>query len=578
MLSSRQYSSTQALGNEFEVFVDGRPVEVDSTYTIFQACNKAGVTIPRFCYHEKLAVAGNCRMCLVEVEQSPKPVASCAMNVMPNMKINTKSEKTRIARGGVMEFLLANHPLDCPICDQGGECDLQDISSVYGYKEGRMHEYKRGVEDKYIGPMIRMIMTRCIHCTRCVRFTEQIGGESTLGTTGRGETTTIGTYVEQLLTNELSANAADLCPVGALTHMPYTFTARPWELKSNPSIDVSDGMGANTEVYNRGVEVMRVLPRVHEEINEEWVSDKGRWMFDGLKKQRLSFPMLRTKDGFKELRWNEALTEARKQFENVEGHEISALIGPHADAESIVALRDLLHKLGAEDLHATTTAPKLSPNLRKDYLTNSKIIGIEKADYILLVGTNLRSEAPLLNTRILRVIEDNGTEVNVLGVPANLNIDYEHVGTSPSTLAEIQRGEHPVSRKLAEAERPMIIVSDNALTRTDGEAIMNSLKQISEGTPVVTEEWNGLNVLHTKASSVAALDIGIPFGRGASKDAKIVYLLGHDDFKPEDIPEDAYVIYQGAVGDEGANFADLILPGAGYTEKLGTYVNTEGRV
>lgn len=521
-------------------------------------------------------------MCLVEVEQSPKPVAACAMNVMPNMKINTKSEKTRIARGGVMEFLLANHPLDCPICDQGGECDLQDISQVYGYRDSRHQEYKLAVEDKYIGPLIKMIMTRCIACTRCVRFTEQIGGEFTLGTTARGESTEISTYVDAMVTNELSANAADLCPVGALTHMPYTFKARPWELKANYSIDVSDSIGANIEVYNRGTEMLRILPRVNEDVNEEWVSDKGRHMFDGLKRQRLSYPMRRNKDGqFDELRWEEALAEVANAFEGVSGDEIVGLVGPHTDAEAIVAFRDFMHRLGSDRVHSTTTAPKVGVNLRSDYLFNSRLRGIDDCDYLLMVGTNLRTEAPTLNTRVLKNVEDHGLEVNVIGYPSDLNYDYDQVGTSPATLEQIANGDHPVSQKLAEAERPMIIVGGKTLTRTDGEAILNNLKRIAEGTKVVdtSSNWNGLNILHESASTGAACDIGIPqYHKGDLKQAKVVYIMGHDDFREEDIPEDATVIYQGAVGDEGVYYADIILPGAGYTEKLGTYVNTEGRV
>jgi len=397
----RNFRPTQPLSKSFEVFIDGKPITVDSSYTIYQACTEAGVTIPRFCYHERLAVAGNCRMCLVEVEKSPKPVASCAMNVMPNMKVNTKSERTRIARGGVMEFLLANHPLDCPICDQGGECDLQDISQVYGYRESRFSEYKRAVEDKYLGPLIRTVMNRCIHCTRCIRFTEQIAGDHTLGTTGRGEATEIGTYIENMVTNELSANAVDLCPVGALTHMPYTFIARPWELKSTYSLDVLDGMGSAIEVNYRGSEVMRILPRVHEEINQEWLSDKSRHAWEGLKKQRLSFPILKTKDGeVKELRWEETMHILREQFEKVNGNQIAGHIGRFADIEAMCAFRDLLHRLGCENIEASSLAPKINVNLRSEYLFNSTITGIEESDYILLVGCNPKSEAPVLAARI----------------------------------------------------------------------------------------------------------------------------------------------------------------------------------
>ena len=402
-LPVKNFRPSQPLFKTFEVYIDGKPITVDSSYTIFQACTEAGATIPRFCYHEKLAIAGNCRMCLVEVEQSPKPIASCAMNVMPNMKVNTQSERTRIARGGVMEFLLANHPLDCPICDQGGECDLQDISQVYGYRESRFSEYKRAVEDKYFGPIIRTVMNRCIHCTRCVRFTEQIAGEHTIGTTGRGKNMEISAYIEALVTNELSANAVDLCPVGALTHLPYTFIARPWELKTTYSIDVLDGLGSAIEVNNRGGEVMRILPRVNEEINQEWISDKTRHAFDGLKKQRLSFPTQRTADGdIKELKWEEVMLLLRDKFEKVTGDEIAGIVGRFADVESVCAFRDLLHRLGCDNIEASSLAPKVGVNFRSEYLFNSRITGVEDSDYILFVGANPKTEAPVLNSRILQ--------------------------------------------------------------------------------------------------------------------------------------------------------------------------------
>lgn len=581
--SLRHFRPTLAMNKTFEVFIDDKPVTVDSSYTIFQACTEAGVTIPRFCFHERLAVAGNCRMCLVEVEKSPKPVASCSMNVMPNMRVNTKSERTRIARGGVMEFLLANHPLDCPICDQGGECDLQDISQVYGYRVGRFNEYKRAVEDKYIGPLVRMIMNRCIHCTRCIRFTEQIGGEHTLGTTGRGVHTEIGTYIENLVTNELSANVADLCPVGALTHLPQTFIARPWELKSTYSIDVLDGLGSNIEVNNRGGEVMRILPRVNEEINQEWISDKTRHAFDGLKKQRLSFPIQRTATGeIKELRWEEAMMLITEQFEKVKGNEIAGIVGRHCDIESICAFRDLLHSLGCENIETSTLAPKLNANLRSEYLFNSRISGIEDSDYILFVGCNPRTEAPVLNARIRQCVDDHGLEVGMIGYPSELQYNYDHIGMSPNTLSDIVSGQHPIADKLRSAKLPMIIVSSHVLSREDGQAVFNNLKQLAEDTNVINKElsWNGLNVLHNEASKVGAMDLGIQQyqGKDAIKNAKLVYLLAADDFREEDIPENAFVIYQGQTGDKGAHFADIVLPGSSYLEKQGTYVNTDGTV
>jgi NADH dehydrogenase (ubiquinone) Fe-S protein 1 len=582
-VASRNFRPTQSLNKEFEVFIDGKAITVDSTYTIYQACTEAGVTIPRFCYHERLAVAGNCRMCLVEVEQSPKPVASCAMNVMPNMKVNTKSERTRIARGGVMEFLLANHPLDCPICDQGGECDLQDISQVYGYKESRFNEYKRAVEDKYLGPIIRTVMNRCIHCTRCIRFTEQVAGEHTLGTTGRGEGTEIGTYISALVTNELSANAVDLCPVGALTHMPYTFIARPWELKSLYSVDVLDAMGSSIELNYRGGELMRVLPRINEEVNQEWISDKTRHAFDGLKKQRLSFPILKTKDGnVKELKWEEAMDILREKFEQVSGDEIAGLVGRFADLESVCAFRDLLHRLGCENIETSSIAPKVNANLRSEYLFNSTFMGIEESDYILIVGANTRTEAPVLGSRIREMVDMQGLEVGLIGYPANLKHKYQHIGTTTDTLKEIASGNHPIADKLKSATLPMIIVSSNILSRDDGAAILNNLKTIASNTNVINEAeaWNGLNVLHNETGRVGALDLGIQqyTGKNNLSNAKLVYLLAADEFREEDIPENAFVVYQGHNGDKGANFADLVLPGSAYVEKHASYVSMEGRV
>ena len=578
----RNFRPTQVLSNTFDVFIDGKAHTVDSSYTVFQACHEAGVTIPRFCYHERLAVAGNCRMCLVEVEGSPKPVASCAMNVMPNMKIDTKSETTRIARGGVLEFLLANHPLDCPICDQGGECDLQDISQVYGYRESRFNEYKRAVEDKYLGPVIRTVMNRCIHCTRCIRFTEQIAGEHTLGTTGRGNDTEVGTYVSALVTNELSANAVDLCPVGALTHLPYTFVARPWELKSLYSIDVLDGMGAAIEVNYRGGEMMRILPRIHEEINQEWISDKTRHAWDGLKKQRLSFPILKTRDGeIKELRWEECMDVLRDQFERVSGDQIAGFVGKLSDLESTLAFRDLLHRLGCERVEASSTAPKVNANLRSEYLFNSTIPGVDETDYVLLIGTNMRSEAPVLGARLRNRVDEQGLEVGVIGYAQNMKHKYLHIGNTTQTIQEIADGVHPLCEKLRSAKLPMIITSSNVLSRDDGEAIMNNLKTIAENSNVINEDegWNGLNILHNDIGRVGALDIGIqPYsGKDSMKGVKLVYLLAADEFREEDIPEDAFVIYQGHNGDKGANFADLVLPGASYLEKNGSYVNMDGR-
>jgi len=565
-----------------EIFVDGTPIKVDSSYTIFQACQEAGVIIPRFCYHERLAVAGNCRMCLVEVEKSPKPIASCAMQVMPGMRVNTKSEKTRIARGGVMEFLLANHPLDCPICDQGGECDLQDISQVYGYRQGRYMEYKRAVENKNLGPLVQTWMTRCIHCTRCVRFAREIAGVYNLGATGRGKSTEIGTYVESMITSELSGNLPDVCPVGALVNGPYAFTSRPWELKNYNSVDVMDSMGSAIQIDTRGSEIMRILPRVHEEINEEWLGDKSRHAFDGLKFQRLTTPLQRAPDNtFTELSWQEALEKVAKELNSVSGDEISAIIGEFADVESIVALKDLLNRFDCDNFEIRTDAPKFNADFRSSYVMNSRLTGVEEADLLLLVGTNPKYEAPVFNSRILKAVNHNGLKVALLGSAVDLTYKYTHLGNSTQTLLDIAEGRHPFCAQLANAKLPMVLVGAKTLERPDGRAVLETLRTVAQNSPIINKEagWNGFNILHSDAARVGALDIGInSIPNPNAKKPKIVFILGADNIRTEDIPEDAFVVYLGTHGDNGAYFADIVLPGAAYTEKTTTFVNTEGRV
>jgi NADH dehydrogenase (ubiquinone) Fe-S protein 1 len=520
-------------------------------------------------------------MCLVEVEGAPKPIASCATNVRPDLKVFTKTERTRIARGGVMEFLLANHPLDCPICDQGGECDLQDISSVYGYTEGRFMEYKRAVEDKQLGPLIKTAMTRCIHCTRCVRFTELIAGQYSLGQVMRGKQNEISTYVESVIDNELSGNVVDLCPVGALNNLPYSFQARPWELKSNYSIDVMDGMGANIDAQTRGADLLRVLPRINEEVNEEWISDKSRHAFDGLKKQRLSVPMSRKDDGsFKELNWQEAMQTAAAKLSSVSGDEVQGVIGQFQDLESIVAFKDLLNRLNSDHIDVRSNAPNLDVDFRSQYLMNSQIVGIDETDLLLLIGTNPKTECPVLNARIRKAVSVNGLDVAVIGPGNNLTYNYTHVGNSAKTLQELADGTHPFSERFAKAEFPMIITGSDTLSRSDGKAITNLINSLAEKNPNLINEaeaWNGVNVLHSEASKVGALDLGIQ-SKQATEKAKVVFLLGADNFRHEDIPEDAFVIYMGTTGDEGVYYADLILPTSSYLEKQGTYVNMDGRV
>lgn len=479
-----------------------------------------------------------------------------------------------------MEFLLANHPLDCPICDQGGECDLQDISHVYGYTEGRFMEYKRGVEDKNLGPLIKTSMTRCIHCTRCVRFTELIAGEFTLGQVMRGKANEISTYVEAMVHNELSGNVVDLCPVGALNNLPYSFQARPWELKSNYTIDVMDGLGANIDAHTRGSDLLRILPRINEEVNEEWISDKSRHAFDGLKKQRLTMPLVRKDDGsFTDLNWQEALELAGQKLQSVNGEEIQGVIGQFQDVESMVAFKDLMNRLNCDNLDVRSNAPHFNADLRPSYLMNSQVVGIDETDLLILIGTNPKTENPVLNARIRKAIMVNGLEVAVIGPANNFAYNYRHLGNNLNTLKELADGSHPYAARLAEAQLPMVIVGDETLTRSDGKATMNLINELASKTNILNEEeaWNGINVLHNDASRVGALDLGITPKRSQEK-SKIVFLLGSDNFRPEDIPEDAYVIYMGHTGDEGVYYADLILPTSSYLEKQGTYVNMEGRV
>lgn len=548
---------------------------------MLQACNAAGVEIPRFCYHQRLSIAGNCRMCLVEVEKSPKPVASCAMPAMPGMKIKTTTPLVKKAREGVMEFLLLNHPLDCPICDQGGECDLQDQSMIFGSDRGRFVEYKRSVEDKNLGPLVKTAMTRCIHCTRCVRFAKEVAGVEDLGMTGRGRDSEIGTYVERLMTSELSGNVIDLCPVGALTSKPYAFTARNWELKGTESVDVTDGIGANIRIDTRGVEVMRVLPRLNEEVNEEWLSDKARFCYDGLKRQRLFAPMLRSQESgrLEVSTWPDVLRLTAAALGGTRGADMMAVAGRLADAEAVMALKDLMNRLGCDNLAAEGDWPELDADVRSGYLLNTGIARVEEADVALLVGTVPRYEAPLLNTRLRKGVLRGQLKVASIGPEVDLTYKVQHLGDSASTLLAVAEGRHPFAARLAAAQRPLLIVGAGVLTRPDRESILLALHKITELGGVVKEGWNGYNLLHLTASRVAALDLGFLPGPKAliKSEPKLLYLLGADEIRAEDVPRDTFVIYQGHHGDHGASIANVVLPGMAYTEKEAIYVNTEGR-
>ncbi|XP_007546594.1 NADH-ubiquinone oxidoreductase 75 kDa subunit, mitochondrial isoform X1 [Poecilia formosa] len=580
-------AAAAATTNLLEVFVDGKSVMVEPGTTVLQACEKAGMQIPRFCYHERLSVAGNCRMCLVEIEKVPKPVAACAMPVMKGWNILTDSDKTRKAREGVMEFLLANHPLDCPICDQGGECDLQDQSMQFGSDRSRFTEGKRAVEDKNIGPLIKTIMTRCIQCTRCVRFASEIAGVEDLGTTGRGNDLQIGTYVEKMFMSELSGNIIDICPVGALTSKPYAFTARPWETRKTESIDVLDAVGSNIVVSTRGGEVMRILPRLHEDINEEWISDKTRFAYDGLKRQRLTQPMVRNKSGdLVPTSWEDVLTRAAGALQSVKGSDIAGVVGGLVDAEALVSLKDLLNRLNSDNLCTEEMFPMTGSgtDLRSKYLLNTSIAGIEEADMLLLVGTNPRYEAPLFNARIRKSWLHNELHVALVGKKVDLSYTYDHLGESAKILKEISSGTHPFSQVLAQAKRPVVVVGSSCLQREDGAAIMAAVSTIARNAGVssgLQGTWKILNVLHRVASQVAALDLGYKPGVDSilKNPPKILFLLGADAgcITRQDLAKDSLIIYQGHHGDVGAPIADIILPGAAYTEKSATYVNTEGR-
>jgi len=570
--------------------IDGVEVEVEPGLTVLQACEAAGKEIPRFCFHERLSVAGNCRMCLVGMERAPKPVASCAMPAGDGMVIYTDTPEVRKMRQGVMEFLLVNHPLDCPICDQGGECDLQDQAMGYGLDRGRYLEHKRAVEDKYMGPLIKTIMTRCIHCTRCVRFIEEVAGVPELGAVGRGESMEITTYVEKALTSELSGNIIDLCPVGALTSKPYAFAARSWELRKTESVDVMDAVGSAIRVDARGNEVMRVLPRINEAVNEEWISDKTRFACDGLRRQRLDQPYIRRDGKLQPASWGEAFGAIKEKLDGVDGGRVAALAGDMADCESMAALLDLMRDLGSPHTDCRQDGARLDPTSRAGYIFNSTIAGIERADALLLVGTNPRIEAAVLNARIRKRYCMGNFPIGVIGEDAALTYKTTHLGDGPVVLKELAAGKGAFAKTLKDAQRPMLILGQGAMARGDGGAILGLARSVAETYGMINDGdgWIGFNVLHTAAARVGGLDLGfVPDtgGRdtesildGASQgEIDVVYLLGADEVDMDRLGS-AFVIYQGHHGDAGAHRADVILPGAAYTEKNATYVNTEGRV
>jgi NADH-quinone oxidoreductase subunit G len=573
-----------------KLIVDGKEIDVPPEYTLLQACEAAGAEIPRFCFHERLSIAGNCRMCLIEVVGIPKPQASCAMGVKdlaPNKDgspkvLSTRSPMVRKAREGVMEFLLINHPLDCPICDQGGECDLQDQSMAYGMDGSRYRENKRAVEDKYLGALVKTSMNRCIQCTRCVRFATEVAGVPELGAIGRGEDMEITTYLEEAMHSELQGNVVDICPVGALTSKPYAFAARPWELNKTESIDVMDAVGSAIRVDTRGSEVMRILPRENDDINEEWISDKTRHVVDGLRTQRLDQPYVREKGKLRPATWTEAFTAIAAKVANANPKRMGALVGDLAGVEEIFALKDLMTRLNVTNLDCRQDGAAFDPAWgRASYLFNASVAGIDAADALLIVGSNPRREAAILNARIRKRWRAGPFPIGVIGQKADLTYTYDYLGAGPETLAAITR--HSFADTLRQAERPMVVVGAGALTRGDGAAVASLAAKAALDMGAVKDGWNGYCVLHNAAARVGALDLAFVPAQGgptarqmaAYGTLDLLFLLGVDEI---DIAPGAFVIYIGTHGDRGATRADVVLPGAAYPEKSAIYVNTEGRV
>jgi len=561
-------------------------VEVEEGLTVLQACEKAGVEIPRFCYHEKLSIAGNCRMCLVELEKSPKPVASCAMPAAEGMNIKTNTEFVEKARKGVMEFLLANHPLDCPVCDQGGECDLQDQSMFYGVDKSRYKENKRDVPEKNMGPLIKTQMTRCIHCTRCVRFATEVAGVTEIGAIGRGEDMQITTYLEQSMQSELSANVVDLCPVGALTSKPYVFEARPWELKKTESIDIMDAIGSNIRVDTYGWEVKRILPRVNEDINEEWISDKTRYACDGLLNQRLDTPYIKYNGKFEKASWNEVFNIIKSKFKNTDKDKVCGITGDLVNMETLYIFKEFFNKtLGSYSVESRSDHTYLNPQKRENYLFNSTINGIEEADFILLIGSNPRYEATILNARIRKAYLQNKTKIISLNDVGDLTYPYESLDGDIENIKKITEDNHEVSRLIKEAKKPLIIFGQSSLKSKSAKYIVESVKSYLEKNNKISEEWNSLNTISENASTVGSFDLGLYKTKDGSNEVlkglenhmfEIVYLLGVDNLKFE--KKNEFIIYQGSHGDKGAGIADIILPGAAYTEQNGYFTNLEGKL
>ena len=571
--------------------IDDKDYEVEDGLAIIQACEIVGVEDPRFCYHEKLSIAGNCRMCLVDVEDSrvlsPKPVSSCAMQVSEGLKIYTKSERVKNAQEGALEFLLMNHPLDCPICDQGGECDLQDQSMAFGYGSSRFDGDKRAVESKDMGPFIKTEMTRCIHCTRCVRFSSEISGNDEIGSIGRGHDMEITTYLNQAVESELSGNVIDLCPVGALTSKPYAFSARPWELNKTETIDIMDAMGSNIRIDSKGLRVMRVLPRLNEDINEEWITDKTRFFWDGLNNQRIDKPYKRVEGILKPTSWKSALELAKEKISNSKSEKISALSGDLVDIESIYALKKLMKNIGSDNFDCRQDGSRISgPPVR--WLFNSTFNGIEDSDGCLIIGSDIRKEAPLLNSRLLRKSRDDEYKIGVIGFNNDLTFDFNFLGENPSIVEDILIENNNFCNDLLSMKKPLMILGQGALIGKDAQNFQNICIELAYKFNFINNDWNGFNVLHSAASRAGAMSIGFfPSGKGMiteeiisnynNNKLDLLYLLGADELNLEK-NDDCFVIYQGHHGDVGAQIADLVFPAAAFCEQNGLYMNTEGRV
>ena len=555
-----------------KVTVDGIEVEVEAGSTVLQACEVAGKEIPRFCYHERLSIAGNCRMCLVEMERSPKPVASCAMPVMDGQVIKTNTPMVKKAREGVMEFLLINHPLDCPICDQGGECDLQDQAFNYGGGRSRYELNKRSVDQKHMGPLIKTHMNRCIHCTRCVRFSEEVAGIAEIGAINRGENMEITTYLENTIDSEMSGNVIDLCPVGALTSKPYSYEARPWELNKVETIDVMDAVGSNIRMDSKGWEVKRVLPRVNDEINEEWISDKTRYACDGLLNNRIDNPYIKKNGKLIEASWKEAINFI---YENVSDKKsFAGLVGQLVDLETAYAFKSFLKNTFNSDLIDFRQKDILFDTSDEfNFRFNTSIQKIDECDFILLIGANPRHEATIINTRIRKAVK-NGCKVFSIGDPGELHYNYKVIGNNISILDDLINGNISESKILKEAKNPAIIIGESVLKPEVSLSVTNSVKSLLKN----INKLDGFNILHQSASSVGNLILGLQSNEIEKiYSSEVLYLLNADEIDPKKL-KNKFVIYQGTHGGESSQIADVVLPGAAYSEKNGSFVNLEGRV